>query len=124
MADDTQTRHPFLDDLAPDAEMTSTVLRRPLSGSENIKRLVGAVGTFYKSQTPVFFESTGTRSFLQYDATLSNGMILRGTVVIERNLDGSVPRVSVTFSPLDSALSLAGRLGALLDGELGEGLFL
>jgi hypothetical protein len=49
---------------------------------------------------------------------------VHGTAVIEPNSDGGDMRVSVTFSPLCSALSLAGRLGALLDNELGEGLFL
>jgi len=49
---------------------------------------------------------------------------VHGTAVIERNPDGGVARVSVTFSPLGSTLSLAGRLGGLLDKDLGEGLFL
>jgi hypothetical protein len=33
-------------------------------------------------------------------------------------------RVSVTLIPLGAALSLAGPLGALLDKDFGEGLFL
>jgi hypothetical protein len=76
------------------------------------------------SQAPIFWDTAGARSFLQYEAVLGNGLIIHGTAVIERNPDRSVPRVSVTFSPLGAALSLAGRLGALLDKDLGEGLFL
>jgi hypothetical protein len=113
IANDTHTRHPFLDDLAPDAELRSTVLRESVFGPEKIKRLVDAVGSFYKSQTPTFFESAGSRGLLQYEAELGNGLIVHGTAVIERNPDGSVQHVSATFSPLDSALSLAGRLVAL-----------
>ncbi len=124
MSDPAHTRHPFLDDLAPDAEMTSTILRRPVSGRENIKKLVGAVATVYKSQTPIFLETIGSRSFLQYEAELANGMPLTGVAVIERNADGGVQHVSVTFSPLGPALSLSGRLGAILDGDLGDALFL
>jgi hypothetical protein len=124
MTNNTPARHPFLDDLTLDAELLSTVLRKPISGRENIKRVVEAVGSFYKSQTPISFDSAGTRGFLQYEAVLGNGLIIHGTAVIEHNPDGSVPRVSVTFSPLGAALSLAGRLGGLLDKDLGEGLFL
>ena len=124
MTNPTPARHPFLDDLTLDAELVSTILRKPVSGRETVKRVVEAVGTFYKSQTPTFFESAGARKLLQYDAVLGNGLTIHGTVVIERNPDGGVPRVSVTFSPLGAALSLAGRLGALLDKDLGEGLFL
>jgi hypothetical protein len=76
---------------------------------------VEAVGPFYRSQAPISFNSVGPRSFLRYEAALGNGLIIHGTAVIERNPDGSVPRVSVTFSRLGAALSLAGRLGALLD---------
>jgi hypothetical protein len=124
MTNNTPARHPFLDDLTPEAELISTTLRKPVSGRENVKKVVEAVGSFYKSQAPTFFQSAGSRKLLQYDAVLGNGTTIHGTVVIEHNPDGSVPRVSVTFSPLDAALSLAGRLGALLDEDLGEGLFL
>jgi hypothetical protein len=95
----TPARHPFLDDLTLDVELVSTILRKPVSGRENVTRVVEAVGSFYKSQAPIFFESAGTRGFLQYEAVLGNGLIIHGTVVIEHNPDGSVPRVSVTFSP-------------------------
>ncbi len=100
------------------------MLRQPVVGREDIRRLVEAVATFYKTQATVFFESVGKRDLLQYEAELDNGLTVYGTAVIERNPDGSVPRVSVTFSPLGSALSLAGRLGARLEKDLGEGLFL
>jgi len=124
MPHDSHARHPFLDDLTPNAEFTGTVLRRPVSGRENIKKFVGTVGTLYKSQTPVFFETIGPRSFLQYEAVLTNGMSLTGVAVIERNADGGVHHVSVTMHPLGPVLSLSGQLGALLNNQLGENLLL
>ncbi len=124
MSHDSRARHPFLDDLTPDAEFTGTVLRRPISGRENIKTFIGAVATLYKSQTPVFLETIGSRSFLQYEAVLTNGMSLTGVAVIERNADGGVHHVSVTMHPLGPVLSLSGQLGALVNNELGEGLLL
>lgn len=117
-------RHPFLDDLTADAEFTSTVLRRAVSGRDNIKKLIAAVGTLYKSQTPTFMGAVDNRTLLQYDAELGNGQILNGVVLIDRNADGSVPKVNVTFSPLDAVVSLAARLGPLVEDDLGKGLFL
>ena len=117
-------RHPFLDDLTADAELASTLMRRAVKGRENIKKLIAAVGSLYKSQTPTFFGSFEHRSLLQYDAVLGNGKTLHGVAVIERNPDGSVPRVSVTFSPIDAAMSLAARLGSMLEEDLGPDIFL
>jgi hypothetical protein len=105
MTNNAPARHPFLDDLTLDAELMSTILRKPVSGRENVKRVVEAVGSLYKSQAPTFFESAGTRKLLQYDAVLSNGLTIHGTVVIEHNPEGSVPRVSVTFSPFGAAIA-------------------
>jgi hypothetical protein len=124
MSHDSHTRHPFLDDLTPDAEFTGTVLRRPISGRENIKKFIGTVATLYKSQTPVFLETVCSRSFLQYEAVLTNGMSLTGVAVIERNSDGGVHHVSVSMHPLGPVLSLSGQLGALVKNELGEDLLL
>jgi hypothetical protein len=124
MLANTDDRHPFLDDLTSDAVITSTLMRRPVSGRESVKKLVDAVGSLYVSQTPLFYGHCGNRSLLQYEAKLGNGKTIQGVAVIERNADGSVPRVSVTFSPIDSALSLAARLGSLLEHDLGEDIFL
>jgi hypothetical protein len=124
MSHDSHTRHPFLDDLTPDAEFTGTVLRRPISGRENIEKFIGTVATLYKSPTPVFLETVGSRSFLQYEAVLTNGMSLTGVAVIERNADGGVHHVSVTMHPLGPVLSLSGQLGALVKNDLGEDLLL
>lgn len=124
MSADHGERHPFLDDLTADAVITSTLMRGPVSGRDNVKKLVDAVGSLYVTQTALFYGHVDNRSLLQYEAELGNGKTIRGVAVIERNADGSVPRVSVTFSPIDSALSLAARLGSLLEQDLGKDLFL
>ncbi|SCB10476.1 hypothetical protein [Rhizobium multihospitium] len=117
-------RHPFLDDLAADAELTSSVLRGAVTGRDKIKLAVNTVGTFYTSQNPIFMESAGSRLFLEYEAVLTSGEKLNATVVVDRNQDGSVPRVSVRMSPLGAALSLAKGLREALSDQLSEDLFL
>lgn len=123
MSTDKQEKHPFLDDLADDAELRGTVLRHPITGRDRIKRLVEAVGTLYASQTPTFYGAIGPRHFLQYQATLRNGLELEAVGVVERNDAGVVHRVAMTFAPLDAALSLSAGLGRILEQELGRDLF-
>ncbi|MGO4568477.1 hypothetical protein AB4Z52_26350 [Rhizobium sp. 2YAF20] len=117
-------RHPFLDDLNADAELTSSVLRGSLIGRDEIKLAVNTVGTFYASQTPTFLQSVGSKLFLEYEAVLTNGEKLNAVVVVDHNPDGSVPRVSVRMSPLGAVLSLAANLREALYGQLSENLFL
>lgn len=121
----TQTeRHPFLDDLTPDAELVSSVLRGPVIGRDKIRLAVDAVGTFYASQTPRFLQTVGSRLFLEYDAVLTSGETLSAVVVVDRNSDGSVPRVSVRMSPLGAVLTLATDLREALSKQLPESVFL
>ena len=124
MSNDQGQRHPFLDDLTVDAELTSSVLRGPVTGRDQIRRAVDAVGTFYASQTPRFLQTVGSRLLLEYEAVLTNGESLNAVVVVDHNPDGSVPRVSVRMSPLGSVLSLAGSLRGALSQQLPESLFL
>jgi hypothetical protein len=123
MSSSNGEKHPFLDDLADDAELRGTVLRRPVSGRDKIKRLVGAVGTLYASQTPTFYGAIDRRHFLQYKATLRTGLDLEAIGVIERDESGLVRRVTMTFAPLDAALSLSAGLGGIVGQELGGDLF-
>ncbi|MDR6499666.1 hypothetical protein J2785_002822 [Burkholderia ambifaria] len=124
MAHTQDERHPFLDDLTTDAELVSSVLRGPVSGRDEIRLAVNAVGTFYASQTPTFVQTVGSRLFLEYEAVLTSGENLSAVVVVDHNSDGSVPRVSVRMSPLDAVLTLAAHLRAALSKQLPENLFL
>ena len=124
MSNDQGQRHPFLDDLTVDAELTSSVLRGSVIGRDQIRRAVDAVGTFYASQTPTFLQTVGSRLFLEYEAVLTSGERLNAVVVVDYNPDGSVPRVSVRMSPLGSVLSLAASLRGALSQQLPESLFL
>lgn len=119
-----QERHPFLDDLTVDAELTSSVTRGSIIGRDEIRLAVETVGTFYASQNPTFLEAVGSRLFLEYEAALTSGEKLNATVVVDRNPDGSVPGVSVRMSPLGSVLALSAHLRGALSGKLPEDLFL
>jgi hypothetical protein len=117
-------RHPFLDDLTADAELLSSVLRSPVTGRDEIRLVVNAVGTFYASQTPTFLQIVGSRLFLEYEAVLTSGESLSAVVVVDHNPDGSVPHVSVRMSPLGAVLSLASHVREALSKQLPESIFL
>lgn len=123
MSSSNGEKHPFLDDLADDAELRGTVLRRPVSGRDKIKHLVEAVGTLYASQTPTFYGAIDLRHFLQYKATLRTGLDLEAVGVIERDETGLVRRVTMTFAPLNAALSLSSGLGGIVGEKFGDDLF-
>lgn len=118
------TRHPFLDDLTHEAELTGSVLRKAVRGRENVRSVVETVGKLYSSQAVTFLNNAQGRTFLQYDAVLRNGLSLQAVAVIERNDDGSVSRVNVSMSPLASVLSLSAQLGVQLGQDLGGDYFL
>jgi hypothetical protein len=117
-------RHPFLDDLTADAELISSVLRGPVTGRDEIRLVVNAVGAFYVSQNPTFLQSVGSRLFLEYEAVLTSGESLSAAVIVDHNPDGTVPRVSVRVSPLGAVLSLATHLRERLSKQLPENFFL
>ncbi|WP_244522162.1 hypothetical protein [Bradyrhizobium embrapense] len=113
-----------MDDLIADAELVSSVLRGPVAGRDDIRRVVDTVGTFYASQTPTFVQKVGSRLFLEYEAVLNSGEKLSAAVIVDHNADGSVPRVSVRMSPLGAVLALATGLRERLSAKLPESLFL
>ncbi|WP_456710239.1 MULTISPECIES: hypothetical protein [Bradyrhizobium] len=113
-----------MDDLIADAELVSSVLRGPVAGRDDIRRVVDTVGTFYASQTPTFVQKVGSRLFLEYEAVLNSGEKLSAAVIVDHNADGSVPRVSVRMSPLGAVLALATGLRERLSTKLPESLFL
>lgn len=124
MPSSKDARHPFLDDLAEEAELTSSVLRGVVKGRDAIRLVVDTVGTFYASQKPTFLETVDSRLLLEYEAVLTTGESLSAVVVIDHSADGTVPHVSVRMSPLGPLLSLAGYLRVALSKQLPEDLFL
>jgi len=95
-----------------------------LTGRDEIRLVVDAVGAFYVSQTPTFVQAVSSRLFLEYEAVLKSGEALSAVVVVDRHADGSVPRVSVRMSPLGAVLTLATHLRESLSNQLPEHVFL
>lgn len=114
----------FLDDLAPHARLSGSILRGSVVGKHTITRLVKAVCTFHRSHVTVYIEEVGNRTFYESEAVLDTGTPVRDIVVIERDNEGLVTHVSIRSEPLEAVLSLAARLAPLLASDLPREVFL
>ena len=63
MAHTQDERHPFLDDLTTDAELVSSVLRGPVTGRDEIRLAVNAVGRSTPRRRSHFFRLSVRGSF-------------------------------------------------------------
>ncbi len=117
-------RPSFLDELADDASLTGTISRKPVTGAENIARVLAAVGDLYSSQTFTFKGAVGEREFLEYDAELLGGTKVHAIVALTRNKQGKVSHIVVGHGPLDGAIEMSSRLGELGLQSIDAGVFL
>ncbi|AJK50648.1 hypothetical protein [Burkholderia plantarii] len=121
---ESSSRHPFLDDLADDVVLESSVLRQAVRGRDVVLRIVKAGAAQYATQRPRFLGHVGERSYFEYDVRLQDGKPAAGLVSIVRNADARVTTLHIAFSPLDAVLSLAAGLRDRLAPELDERWFL
>lgn len=117
-------RHPFLDDLAEDVTLTSSVLRGPVRGRDLALAVVKAGGTLYREQRPQFLGSVDRHGYFEYEAVLTDGQTAQGLVSMVRNEAGEVTDLHIAFSPLGAVLSIATALRGLLDGRIAAELLL
>lgn len=101
----------WLNDLAEDAVLTSTVSKHPVIGRENIIRAVQAAGRAYISQQHGYEAQIDNRVLAEYDALLPGNVPIHGVVTITLTDDGRVSHVGVYHSPLEGVLLLAKLLG-------------
>ncbi|SFK52413.1 hypothetical protein SAMN03159338_4448 [Sphingomonas sp. NFR04] len=105
-------RHPFLDDLAEDVVLHSSILPAPVSGRAEVLRVVKAGGSLYRRQIPTFLGNIEGRGIFEYDIELTDGSAARGLVSMVRNGSGEVTQLHITFSPQGAVLAMAQALAA------------
>jgi len=117
-------RHPFLDDLADDVVLTSSVLRRQVAGRDTVLKVVKSGASQYAKQAPTFLGDVGDRTYFEYAVTLHDGLEGSGLVSIRRDAQRKVIGLEIAFSPLAVVLSVAAGARDQLAAELGHDLFL
>jgi hypothetical protein len=117
-------RHPFLDDLADDVVLTTSILRSQVRGRDAVLKVVRSGASQYARQTPTFLGDVGDRTYFEYALTLHDGAEGAGLVAIRRNAERKVIGLEIAFSPLGVLLSMAAGARVKLAGEFDAGLFL
>ena len=118
------TRHPFLDDLAEDVILTSSVLRSSVTGRDRVTHIVKTGGGLYRRQTPTFLGHVEDRGLFEYDFELDDVVEASGLVSFRRDGRGEITHLHIAFSPLGAVLSIATSLREQLAAEFGSELFL
>lgn len=114
----------FLQELAPDAVLTTTYLEKPLQGADLVALVVRTAGSIYLSKTVRYGGAIGAREIIAYEAALPGGEILQSQVTLSRNDEGKVVSVNVGYSPLASTRVMSAAIKSRLGGRLGQDQFL
>jgi drug/metabolite transporter superfamily protein YnfA len=109
---------PWLDELAPNAILISSVLNRSLRGRDAIIKVVQAVGGMYEAHSVVFRATFADRELLEYDA-LAFGVAVHGVVILSRNTEGEIFNVGVHHGPVEAVNKLSAALKERLSVGLG-----
>ncbi|KFE50692.1 hypothetical protein [Pseudomonas syringae] len=115
---------PWLDELAPDAILISSVLNRSLRGRDSIIKVVQAVGGMYEAHSVIFRATFADRELLEYDALAFGGVAVHGVVILSKNPAGKISNVSVHHGPVEAVNKLSAALKQHLSAELGGDYFL
>lgn len=115
---------PWLNQLAPDAIMISSVLERTVIGKDAIVKIIQAAGGLYEAHSVVFSASFGDRELFEYDARAFGDVTLHGVVTLTRSTEGEIVSVGVHHGPLSAVNKLSSALKELLGTELGAEYFL
>jgi drug/metabolite transporter superfamily protein YnfA len=114
----------WLNELAPNATLISSVLNRPLQSRDAVIKVIQAVGGLYEAHAVVFQAPVGDRILLEYDALAFGGVAVHGVVMLSRNPAGEISEVSVHHSPLEAVSKISAALRERLSAELGVDYFL
>ena len=115
---------PWLNQLAPNAILISSVLERAVVGKYAIVKLIQAAGGLYEAHSVVFTASFGDRELFEYDALAFGDVAVHGVVTLTRSAAGEIIAVGVHHSPLSAVYKLSSALKGLLVEELGADYFL
>lgn len=115
---------PWLDELAPNAILISSVLNRSLRGRDSIIKVVQTVAGMYEAHSVLFHATFADRELIEYEALAFGGVDVHGVVILSRNKGGDIFNVGVHHSPVEAVNKLSAALKERLISELGAEYFL
>lgn len=106
----SESRHPFMDDLADDVVLVTNAMDEPVEGRAAVLAAVKIGSSIYASQVPTYLHRIDERrSLFEYDAVLEGGRKAQCAVIIYWNADNKVEKLHLSFTPGAAARSFATR---------------
>ncbi|AEW99580.1 nuclear transport factor 2 family protein [Streptantibioticus cattleyicolor] len=101
---------------AEDVVLEASGLRVPVTGREDVARVMGAASGIYESLVFTHETASGTRRYLEWEATALGGVALSGCTILTTGDDGRIVRAVIQHRPLDGLLAFSAELGRRLAG--------
>ncbi len=121
MSDEAETSHrpSFLSELTAESTLSTSLLRKPVTGPEDISRIIMTVGSMFSSIRPSEFRGTlGDKNYLDYDGELPDGQKIFATIVLTKGEGGKISNIEVGYSPLGGLLTISTKLKEMLSKEI------
>ena len=104
--------------LAENVVLEAAHLYWPVSGRENVKRVMEAASKIYESLQFTDQAFDGRRQYLEWKARAFGGIGMSGVTVITRNEAGAIAHLAIHHRPLGEGLRVSAELGQRLQGVI------
>jgi pimeloyl-ACP methyl ester carboxylesterase len=108
---------------ADDVVLEGTTLGRPVEGREQVMRVMGTASGIYESLLFTHEARSGSRTYLEWEATAFGGLDLRGVTILTKDDSGQVVHAAIHHRPLGAALRFSAELRKRLTGVVDTGYF-
>lgn len=114
----------FADAFADDVVLEASVLRKPVRGIDQVKRVMAAASAVYASLEFTAQAMAGSRQYLEWIGRGYDGVAYRGVTVLTRNPAGALAHIAIHHRPLGAAMHFSRALASALAGAVDPTHFL
>ena len=113
----------FAEAFAEDVMFEATVLNAPITGRENVQKVLGEASKIYESLTFTRSTTAGLQEYKEWEAQTFDGEHLKGITVLTRNENKAIAHIAIHHRPLGGALKFSAVLRDRLSGEIDSSYF-
>jgi SnoaL-like protein len=114
----------FASAFAEEVVLEASTLYRPVSGRENVKRVMETASRIYEDLDFTEQAADGHHQYVAWKAHAFGGKSLSGITVITRNAAGAITHLAIHHRPLGEALKFSAEIGRRLQGVIDASYFL
>ena len=113
----------FGEAFAEDVVLEAAVLNAPITGRENVRKVMGAASKIYESLTFTKSATSGLQEYKEWEAQAFGGVLLKGITVLTRSENQAIAHIAIHHRPLGGALKFSAVLRDSLHGEIDPSYF-